>query len=522
MKRNKRTWLFKAIALLMPLLLLALLELTLRLLGYGHDLRVFTEAAGNPEYLVMNRYASQKFFSHAADATTGNQERFRKEKLAGTFRIFVLGESTTLGYPYMHNGSFHRLLKYRLMHASPDTNWEIINLSLTAVNSYTVLDFAGAVAEQQPDAVLIYCGHNEYYGAMGVGSTNRLGSNPWLIHIVMALRTLRTGQLLMNVISDVRGWFVKDAGPDETLMHRMADQQQIAYGSGLYKKGILQFEENIDAVCRMFSHRDIPVFISNLVSNEKDQRPFISGTGEESAGAAFHRGIAAYNAGDYKTAKQAFVRAVDLDLLRFRAPDTLNTMIRNIAARYPDVYLVDTRRLFEQYSPHGILGAETLLEHVHPNLYGYALLSEAFYQVLKEAKMVLPRKEYEVPFDIFVRSMPVTRVDSLKGAFEVAQLRMQWPFNEPRRTLQAHGFEEQLALDLLTQKIGWNEAMDTLLPYYIGQGNYTEALKVAESTLLEYPDEPAFYSMAGRCSLHLGNSRRAAFYMRKAFELQHR
>ncbi|MBN9380217.1 MAG: hypothetical protein J0H74_05600 [Chitinophagaceae bacterium] len=522
MKRSNRTWLFKLVALLVPLLLLALLELTLRLLGYGHDLRLFTEDAGNPEYLVMNRYASQKFFLHAADATTGNQERFRKEKPASTFRIFVLGESTTLGYPYMHNGSFHRLLKYRLMHASPGTNLEIINLSLTAVNSYTVLDFAGAVAQQQPDAVLIYCGHNEYYGAMGVGSTNRLGNNPWLIHMIMALRTIRTGQLLMNMIDGMRGWFVRDGGRDQTLMRRMADQQKIPYGSRLYGKGILQFGENIDAVCRLFSQRGIPVFISNLVSNEKDQRPFISEDGALSAGTVFHQGMAAYEAGDYKTAKQAFVRAKDLDLLRFRAPDTLNTMIRTIAAHYPNVYFVDTRRLFEQHSPYGILGAETLLEHVHPNLYGYALLSEAFYRALKEAHIVSPRPDDEIPFDVFVRSMPVTRVDSLKGAFEIAQLRMQWPFNEPQRTMQAHGFEERLALDLLMQKIGWNEAMDTLLPYYIGRGDLAEALKVAESTLLEYPEEPAFYSMAGRCSLQLGNSRQAAFYMRKAFELQHR
>jgi Tfp pilus assembly protein PilF len=38
-------------------------------------------------------------------APTGNSEPFKKIKDENTCRIFVLGESTTIGYPYFHNGS---------------------------------------------------------------------------------------------------------------------------------------------------------------------------------------------------------------------------------------------------------------------------------------------------------------------------------------------------------------------------------------------------------------------------------
>src|SRR4029078_13289681 len=128
------------------------------------------------------------------NATKGNTERFKKEKASGTFRAFVLGESTTIGYPYMHNGSFHRLLQYRLLHEYPSLNFEIVNVSLTAVNSYTVKEFAKAVANYSPDVVMIYTGHNESYGACGVGSTSKTASSPFLVNNMIYLREFRVMQ----------------------------------------------------------------------------------------------------------------------------------------------------------------------------------------------------------------------------------------------------------------------------------------------------------------------------------------
>ena len=516
---KKKILLFKTVAILGPVLLLLVLEGLLRLFGYGHDLSLFVKDPAAPGYMVMNQDVSKKYFSNDVDATVGNQEHFRAEKQPGALRIFVLGESTTIGFPYMHNGSFHRMLKYRLMHTFPDKPLEVINLSLTAVNSYTVLDFARQLANWQPDAVLIYCGHNEYYGALGVGSTSHLSNNPFLIHTLMTLRTWRLGQLLTNMVGAIQRMFTGHPDKQLTLMRRMAGQQEIPYGSELYIKGVLQFQRNMTRVCQTLSDENIPVFISTLVSNERDLKPFIGGKGEHSASALYLQAQAAYVEGDYPIAKLAYVNAKDLDLLRFRAPDTLNTLIHALARQYTDVTVVETHDLFEQHSPHGILGNETLLEHVHPNLFGYALLSEAFYQSIKAEHIIPGPWPNDMSFDEFLHAMPVTRVDSLKGAYEIAQLRSQWPFDEPSAAPKPNGFEEQLAMDILHQKIAWNQAMDTLLPWYIAHNNYPEALKVAESALLEYPDEPVFYNTAARLSVQLGLKARAATYMQKAFEL---
>ncbi len=61
-------------------------------------------------------------------------------KPAGTYRIFCLGGSTTVGFPYWYNGSFPSFLRDRLRRTFPERSIEIINLGMTATNSYTVVD----------------------------------------------------------------------------------------------------------------------------------------------------------------------------------------------------------------------------------------------------------------------------------------------------------------------------------------------------------------------------------------------
>ncbi len=52
--------------------------------------------------------------------------------------------------------------------------------------------------------------------------------------------------------------------------------------------------------------------------------------------------------------------------------------IRNSLPAIPIASLVDTKETFEKNSPGGFIGKEPILEHVHPDLRGYALMSDAF------------------------------------------------------------------------------------------------------------------------------------------------
>src|SRR4029079_5276451 len=82
----------------------------------------------------------------------------------------VQGESTTEGYPYGFGASVAGMLQQRPQRTFPERKIEVIPTAMSAVNTYTLLDFSGEILEQHPDAVVIYVGHNEYVGLLGVAS----------------------------------------------------------------------------------------------------------------------------------------------------------------------------------------------------------------------------------------------------------------------------------------------------------------------------------------------------------------
>ncbi|HUB62246.1 MAG TPA: GDSL-type esterase/lipase family protein [Puia sp.] len=530
-----RLWIFRSIAIALAFLLLVVIELSLRLFHYGYDTSLFIEAPGNKEYLIFNPDASRRYFTDQLYATTGNREPFRKVKEAGTLRIFVLGESTTIGYPYFHNGSFHRWLQYRLMRSFPDKKLEIINLSLTAVNSYTVLGFAREAVRYEPDAILIYTGHNEYYGALGVGSTERLGGSPWLVNTLLWLRQLRVVQLLTQVCGKIAHLFSSGASRSgKTRMELMVADQRITYGSPLFDRGIRQFETNMDETLEICHRHGIPVFISNLVSNLKDQRPFISvrpgNAAADSVDALYDYtlGGRAWAHGDFGAAKEDYTRAKEMDALRFRAPERLNDIIAGFCRKYDNVHLVDTHAAFEAASDHGIIGKSLLLEHVHPNLTGYALLSDVFYRALQQQGLIPQGGGKEMSFRQLLAEMPLTRVDSLAGAYKIANLENNWPFSDSGRdagppsrdALHLSTEEEDLAYAVAFEHLPWEEAMRQLYDYYSKTEDWAKAATVMEALCLEHPSEAAWYEKTAMLYGKLDENDKAILYFGQAFSCE--
>jgi tetratricopeptide (TPR) repeat protein len=518
--RRKLRW-FRAVAITMPLIILIVVELLLRFIGYGHNTSLFIRYPDDPNYWVINKYASERYFSDSVNSTKGSIEPFRVEKQPNTCRIFVLGESTTIGYPYFHNGSFHRWLKFRLMHTYPSVHFEIINVSLTAVNSYTILDFGREVIKYQPDAVLIYAGHNEYYGALGIGSTSHIANNRFLVKTVLELRKLRLVQWIENLLHKVKTDSGRPTDNRENLMERMAASQRITYRSPEYWAGIKQFQDNMDELCQVMQDKNIPVFLSTLVSNEKDLKPFISSTDKSgSANQQFDLANSSYKSGNFNLAKQQYDEARELDLLRFRAPEAMNKIIVKLTEKYSDVHLADAKSLFEQHSPHQILGNEIILEHVHPNLYGYALLSDAFYQSIQKAHLIKDHPDREMSFDELLKQMPVTKVDSLNGAYTIMMLEAGWPFNKPIPAGFRRGIteEEQLAGALSVNSISWLDAINGLFQYSMKANDKKTALKAVEAVMLEYPQNATYQVYAGRLSFDLGDYDNAVFYFKKLYD----
>ena len=120
-------------------------------------------------------------------------------------------------------------------------------------------------------------GHNEFYGAMGVASSQNTGGSRVIIKLALWLKEYRTYQLLRNTLAKISKTFSTDKETQAgTLMEKMVQKKHIGYGSDVYEKGLTQFEGNLNDILHMITDANVPVIVGTITSNLKDQRPFVS------------------------------------------------------------------------------------------------------------------------------------------------------------------------------------------------------------------------------------------------------
>jgi hypothetical protein len=85
--------------------------------------------------------------------------------------------------------------------------------------------------------------------------------------------------------------------------------------------------------------------------------------------------------GDYSGAKEHFIRARDLDTLRFRADSRINEVNRSVAFS-SGAELVDADKIFSDDSPNKVIGSELVYEHVHMTPQGNYLLARAMFPLI--------------------------------------------------------------------------------------------------------------------------------------------
>ncbi len=506
---DARKKLFWMVTILIPVLVIVLTEVGLRLAEYGGNTELFIEGPpGYENYLRCNPNVARRYFYMESSVPTPPKQLFLKDKTENSFRIFVLGGSSAAGFPYGNNVSFPNVLERGLAKTFPDKNIEVINIAMAAVNSYTLLDLMDEVLDQLPDALLIYAGHNEYYGALGIGSVQSLGSWRGMINTYLRLQSFRTFILLRDFIGWVRiglgGLFADNEAvdPSATLMSRIVSEQTIPFESDLYKIGKAQFEGNMNDILLKASDRGVKVILSELVSNLRDQKPFISVSNDngQTAGQLYTSAKTSEAAGKYEKARESYILAKDFDGLRFRAPEEFNTVLHKLGEKYscPVVRLVSE---FENESTNGLIGESLILEHLHPNIDGYYLLAKSFYKTLAENKMI--GNGWNADLMQTVYSEGKTELDSVFGAVVIKQLKQSWPFrpkgeeNNFLRTFRPKNKLEEIAFKVIsTPDYNIQSGHMELGGFYESNNEPVKSVDEYKALIASIPHEIEFYRKA--------------------------
>lgn len=419
-----RRWLFRVAAMtVVPAAFFGLLELGLRLFGYGFEPAFFVPAAG-ADALTTNQKFAWRFFP-----PTGSRppvpDLFARAKPAGTWRVFVFGGSAAMGSPEPAF-SFARILEAMLRERYPAARFEVVNAAMEAMNSHVARAIAREAAECQGDLFVVYLGNNEVVGPYGISDTfTDFTPSLATIRASMWVKTTRTGQLVHDAIGAVAlGGQVQVWKGMETFVGNT-----VPAGDPRLAQTYENFRRNLADVFAAGRACGAKVVCCTVASNLRDCAPFHSAHRPGLAAADLARwrrlrdeGAALQQAGDRaaavakylaaaeiddrhaglhyrlgrallglanaKEARGHFVRARDLDALRFRADSQVNRVIREAAGRAGQggVRLVDAERAFEvsPLSPGGLVGAELFHEHVHMTFEGnYTLAAAVFPAVVR-------------------------------------------------------------------------------------------------------------------------------------------
>lgn len=368
---RRRRWPGRVAALGFAVLLLGGTEFALRRAGFGGFPPLVREIGevGGRRLFEVEAVAMQSYFAtHRAGRGSGRQSSFYEPKSPDTIRIVLAGESALLGYPQPPPLSAASFLAWSLERCWPGRTVELINLSTTAVASFPVADMTRQLLDHQPDLVIVYAGNNEFYGAFGVASSHFAARSPAWMAWQRRLLGTATAQALARVMQP-------RTAPDHTLMERMIGEATIPPDSPLRARAADHLAHHVGAIAAACRARNIPVIVCTLAANERDLAPFgASAEPGRNARAAFDEARTRLAAGDRAGAAERFGLAIDLDTMPWRPTSLQQAALRRTATAH-GALLCDVAAQFRAASDDGLIGWETMDDHVHFSLRGQHLLA---------------------------------------------------------------------------------------------------------------------------------------------------
>ena len=471
---NQKRYIFTIITISLPFLLFIGLELILWIAVPSLDNPIVTEVSyDNIEWYQINRdYLKEYFPSNSRLIPEFKPSLFKKEKNPELFRVFCLGGSSIFGTPYQMTCNIPGMVRRQLRHLFPNREIEVVNFGASAINSHVIKQFAVELVQFQPDLILIYMGHNEFYGPDGVGATYLEKNFSTLTSLKHQLRKVRTYKLLKRWLETSIS--PKTADSEKNLMREVSQGSEIDLASADAKRVFRSFQNNLEDIIEIFRRNNIAVIISDVTSNLLFQ-PFsypkivegqkidqvlkesaLEGNNEKHLLALFEKdsshALVNFELGKYylkrkefNKARTHFIMARDGDLLKFRAPSQINQIIGKVCIN-SKVPLISSNHYFSTSSENDIPGFSLFWEHLHPNQEGYYLISELFVRKILDLELVKAQINSSHSSKLLPNnpdSLHISWLDLAYADLSIQNLTGKWPFQDFKVQVKYLGVADQ-------------------------------------------------------------------------------
>lgn len=419
MTATTRIWFFRLATVGVGAALVIGAEGLLRLVpGWGPTPLVATlvedEATGQSLHATSRFYAQRFFTQYYGRLTAAGQmgEHFFVEPApANRYRVVFVGASTVQGFPYPRRLAAASFLQEMLADAWPERTVEVVNLGITSIASFAVAQVVEDALALTPDLVVVYTGHNEFYGLYGAERHHRLQYFWRQLHL-----------------THLMGGLIGDLGAKTDLLKMAAERGAVPWGSPGRALAEQNLRANLQRVSRLCERAQVPLVLCTVVANDAGFAPVGSTAGgaawkarveqaarrltrgyvaleeaeaalqqleqavalsSEHAWLCYLQGRALERLGRKAQARRALRRARDLDTKPWRAPTAHNAVIRAVAAEH-EAGLADVEAAFAAAAPAQGVGWEWMVDHVHFSVAGQALL----------ARTILHRIAQQQPMDL--------------------------------------------------------------------------------------------------------------------------
>lgn len=242
---------------LSPILIVVLIELSLRFWGVGESYVLFQKSEDAQRYEINSshykRYLSERQFE---DMDLLYQD-FPIEKETDTYRVFLISDHTIIS-AFPGSNKEELLSDFK----TPDGKTvDIIQLALPFTNSFAIKEMLRSTKKYDPDACIVFTGQNEFYGLPKKSVWMRDIKNYWGLNTYVRMKNHRIIQVLDRFLflsKDISKEFPPLDIDEWALETDFVDYKEI---SSNFKKNLISSTKNLD----------FPIFYVNLPVNIKQQ-----------------------------------------------------------------------------------------------------------------------------------------------------------------------------------------------------------------------------------------------------------
>jgi tetratricopeptide (TPR) repeat protein len=377
-----------------------------------------------------------------------NSVEFPKEKSKTTRRIFVLGGSDVMGFPFLAPGSFAQFLSLGLKSLDPQHDYQVVNLSGFGYASYRVLRVFKDALNFEPDLMIVMTGHNEFLEKREYSAPEKI------TQFQKKLSRYKIYCLLKAFVFKIH------KAPGKPLISTEVKWEHFTLDPEMREKIIEHYKFNIGQMAALARDKNVPLLMLTLPSNLRDFPPFHSehkkdlSAGElaewqnyskesdrlisekQFAEAAtllkkeividpdyalsyYQLGQCLLKIGPEQDAIYAFEIALEKDAWQVRALPEFNNAIRDLSSQ---AHVLDLEPIFYAASPDGIPGDNLFYDHCHPHLETQSLIAKEILRTLGEKGLIQLPDSWENIYDsdskAYIDSLPKPFI--AKGYYRLA------------------------------------------------------------------------------------------------------